>query len=122
VGDDEDLGLLQKVFYRGTRVVLSALEKITGSGFMSELSAFFISVRAVQQKIAHRTLAIQQLLKSKEAQFLVITAFDEVKLKEAEGLKDYLDGKGYHLAGIIVNRARPRWRQPTDKRLLKEFE
>jgi anion-transporting ArsA/GET3 family ATPase len=111
------VGIIQKIIYRGTRVVLSILEKVTGSHFMAELVDFFNSVRGVQAKIAQKAIEIQSILKSKDTKFIVVTAFDETKLIEAELLKNYLDQKAYTLSALIVNRASPTWVPPLDKKL-----
>lgn len=109
VGDEEAVGFVQKIISRGTQTVLRALESMTGSLFMTELNDFFSSVRSVQQKIAEKTQAVQNILHDKSTGFLLVTGFDTIKLKEAETLNTYLEKQSYHLVATIINRAYPTW-------------
>jgi anion-transporting ArsA/GET3 family ATPase len=105
VGEDEAVGIVQKIISRSTKLVLGALEKITGSIFMRELNGFFSSVRMVQSKIAERTAQVQKILHAETTGFILVTGFDEAKLYEAESLFTYLEQNRYHLRGAIINRA-----------------
>jgi anion-transporting ArsA/GET3 family ATPase len=111
IGDEDEVGLIRKMISRGTRTVLGALEKITGSTFMRELNDFFVSVRGVQAKINEKTQQVREILFSQNTGFVLITGFDVAKLKEASLLKAYLDQKGYRLAAVVINRAFPLWTQ-----------
>jgi anion-transporting ArsA/GET3 family ATPase len=111
VGDYEHMGFIRKVIFQSTRTVLDALEAVTGSRFMSELNDFFTSVKSVQNKISDSTLKVTEVLRSPLTGYVVITGFDEVKLREAEGLKDYLTQKGYHMSAVLINRAFTQWAQ-----------
>jgi anion-transporting ArsA/GET3 family ATPase len=111
IGDEDEVGLIRKIISRGTRTVLGALEKITGSTFMRELNDFFVSVRGVQSKINEKTQQVRDILFSPNTGFVLITGFDVAKLKEASMLKAYLDQKGYRLAAVVINRAFPAWAQ-----------
>lgn len=105
----EEVGIFRRIVAKGTQVVLSALEKITGSQFMQELSDFFQSVQSLQKKINHKTGQVQELLKSPQTAFVLVTSFDEVKLQEASALKEYLGARNYQLILSIINRAFPSW-------------
>jgi anion-transporting ArsA/GET3 family ATPase len=105
VGEDDSVGFVQKIISRSTKLVLGALERITGSVFMKELNGFFSSIRMVQSKIAERTDLVQKILHSEKTGFVLVTGFDEAKLQEAGALFTYLDARKYHLRGAIINRA-----------------
>lgn len=109
VGESENDGFVRKIISRGTRSVLGLLEKITGSHFMVELSDFFKSIRALQEQIAAKTAEVREVLRAPETNFLLVTGFDEAKLIEAQELKRYLDSRGFHLQGTVINRAYPTW-------------
>lgn len=121
IGPDDQIGFFQKVFYRGTRLVLGILENITGSHFMRELNDFFQSVRSVQKSISDKTNRVDQLLHSEDAKFLLVTAFDEAKLIEAERLKSYLAKDRYYLAGVVINRAFATFNKPKAPDLIAEY-
>ncbi|MEK6554327.1 MAG: ArsA-related P-loop ATPase, partial [Bdellovibrionota bacterium] len=105
LGDIENVSLIRRMVSKGTRTVLSVLEKITGSKFMNELSDFFSSIQTVQEQILVKTSEVQEILKSTDTGFLLVTGFDEVKLQEAEDLNVYITQRNFKLAGVIINRA-----------------
>ncbi len=109
LGDIENVSLIRRMVSKGTRTVLSVLEKITGSKFMNELSDFFSSIQTVQEQILVKTSEVQEILKSTDTGFLLVTGFDEVKLQEAEDLNVYITQRNFKLAGVIINRALPDW-------------
>lgn len=109
IGDEAGVGFIRRIISRGTKTVFRALEMMTGSVFMIELNDFFSSVRAVQQQIAERTLQVQGLLTDKTTGFILVTGFDEAKLKEAESLNQYLQDKKLHHVATIINKAFPLW-------------
>jgi anion-transporting ArsA/GET3 family ATPase len=111
IGDSETKGFFRKIISGGTRTVLGGLEKITGSGFMSELNDFFRSVRSVQSEINLKSKKVQDILGSSKTGFFLVSGFDEVKLQEAEELKNFLREKKYNLVGILINRAFVNWPQ-----------
>lgn len=111
LGEEESVGFIRKIIAKGTMTVLLALQKITGSDFMAELSDFFKSVRTVQAKITTRTTMVRELLRRKDTKFLLVTAFDQAKLLEARQLQDYLKAQDYQLNGVLVNRVFPKWYQ-----------
>lgn len=106
---EEHVGFFRKIIAKSTQIVLSALEKITGNQFMKELSDFFESVQSLQATINQKTAMVQELLKAPTTAFILVTSFDEVKLKEAKQMRQYLEFNGFHLVLNIVNRAFPKW-------------
>lgn len=105
-------GFLQKAFHRSTRTVFSALEKITGKGFLTELSDFFMAAADIQGAVAARSIAVHRLLAAEQTGFMLVTAFDEAKLKEALDFASDLSRSGHFLRSVVINRARPQWLQP----------
>lgn len=119
LGESENLGFIRKMVSQGTRTVLSVLERITGSKFMHELSDFFSSIQTVQEQIVRKTSEVQEILKSKDTGFVLVTGFEEVKLKEAEDLHEYIRERDFNLAGVVINRSLPDW---NEKVLLEQDE
>ncbi len=105
----EKQSFLRGVLSAGTKTVLKALENITGSEFMRELSGFFSAIEKFQDKIEGRVNAVHRLLVDPATHFLLVTSFDEAKLKEAEYFSKEIRKGGYQLSGIIINRAFPYW-------------
>ncbi len=125
IGEETHGGIIQRMISTGTRTVLSALERMTGSQFMRELNDFFASVRSVQAKISQKTQAVEALLHAKTTAFLLVTGFDSAKLKEAEELNTYLRSSGFSLDVVIINRAfvqNIEMTEPQDEALASEYQ
>lgn len=102
-------GFLKRGFYRGSRIVTGALEKVTGSTFIAELKDFFTHISFLQKRVADVSTQITQLLRAPGTGFILITGFDEAKLKEALEFQADLAGEGLNLRAVIVNRWFPEW-------------
>lgn len=97
------------ILSQGTKQVLKALETLTGSEFMRELSEFFQNIEQWQGQLERRTGDVHRLLVSPKTDFVLVSSFDEAKLKEAEFFAREITKGGYHLSTLIINRAYPRW-------------
>lgn len=97
------------VFQTGTKQVLKALELLTGSEFMKELSEFFRQIHTWQSQLETRAVDSHRLLVSPDTHFLMVTGFDEAKFIEAEKFAREIRKNGYRLSGMIINRAYPDW-------------
>lgn len=115
VRSGEDAGFLKNMFNKGTKLALDALEKITGEGFISELSGFFENMAELQKSVSERSLMVHQLLSAKETGFVLVTAIDEAKLHEAENFHLDLQKTGAHLSYLVVNRAFPLWAESVNE-------
>ncbi len=112
----ENKSFVLKMIQASTRQVLNALETLTGSEFMTELADFFKSIEGWQTELESTMAASHRLLTDQNTHFVLVTAFDSIKLHEAAVLAKYLKGEGYSLENIIINREMPDWMQtkPTD--------
>lgn len=106
---DRAPGFLAALVSKGTRTVLKSLEVLTGGPFIEELIDFFSAMRGIQKILRERSQRVEVLLKNKQTRFLVVTSFDAAKLQEAKYLDTQLKNLGYHLQGVIINRAFPIW-------------
>jgi anion-transporting ArsA/GET3 family ATPase len=102
-------GLLAGLLGRSTKVVLKALENLTGGQFIEELVDFFLSMRSIQTVLRDRSARAQALLTSETTSFVVVTSFDAAKLQEAKYLRQQLSEQNCHLRAVIINRAFPEW-------------
>lgn len=101
----------RRMLDRSTSGVFKILENLTGSAFIEELRQFFLVVNALQKTIQEHSADIHQLLVSPKAGFIVVTSFDEMKIKEAKTFRKALMLEGYTLKLVIANRAFPLWSQ-----------
>lgn len=102
-------GLWVNLFHKGTQLAMDALEKLTGEGFLRELSGFFENMAELQRAVSARSLAVHQLLSGPQTAFALITATDPIKLREAELFQQDLVSTGARLSYLIVNRTTPTW-------------
>lgn len=108
---NEDEGWIKRTLHRGTRLVTSALEGVTGSVFIQELSDFFNHVAHLRDRIARISREVTDLLHSSQCGFLLVTGFDETKLKESLEFQQDLANEKLQLRAVIVNRWFPEWTQ-----------
>ena len=106
---DKSEGFIKRNLHRGTRMVTSALERVTGSVFIHELKDFFAHIAHLQGRVSKMSLDVKKLLHSKQTGFLLVTGFDETKLKEALEFQTDLANEKLHLTGVVVNRWFPEW-------------
>lgn len=102
-------GMFGSLLQTGTKQVLKILESLTGSGFIHELSEFFMNIEQWQAQLQERTAAVQRMLISKQTNFCLVTSFDSAKLKEAEYFAREIRKGGYHLQTLVLNRSFPSW-------------
>jgi anion-transporting ArsA/GET3 family ATPase len=107
--EPEGQSLLVKVLQTGTKQVLKALELLTGSQFMRELSEFFRSIEGWQSKLVGRISDVHRLLVDSKTHFILVSSLDEAKIMEAQYFAREIKKGGYQLSALIVNRAEPYW-------------
>ncbi len=106
--EGKERGIFKSILQTGTRQVLKALEALTGSEFMSELADFFKNIQKWQGQLEERIAASHKLLTSQDTHFVLVTSFDEAKLKEAEFFSREIRKSGYKLSTVLINRAYPK--------------
>jgi anion-transporting ArsA/GET3 family ATPase len=113
-----DVSFLRKLVNQGTKTALSALEAVTGSRFIHELSDFFESMAELQGQVGQRSIQVHRLLSSEKTGFVLITGLDRAKLVEAEKFQRDLKTAGATLSMVLVNRASPSEYEPLEMKNL----
>lgn len=106
--DGEKTGVFKKILNLGTAQVLKALETLTGSQFIKELSAFFQAIQKWQKPLENYVMNCHRLLTSSATEFVLVTALDPSRLAEAQKLSREIKTQGYQLTSLIINRV-PIW-------------
>lgn len=106
--DSETNSVFKKILNVGTTQVLKALELLTGSEFINELSSFFAAIQFWQKPLENYVMNCHRLLISPETEFVLVTGLDPSRLKEAEKLSREIRMQGYRLTSVIINRV-PEW-------------
>lgn len=105
-------GFLGSLVSAGTKQVFKGLELLTGKGFVSELAGFFSAIELWQKSLHDRAQAVHQMLLSPSTRFVVVSSFEEAKLKEAQYLMQEIKNGGFSLDKVYINRAYPKWLEP----------
>lgn len=105
---NESGSLIKKLVNIGTTQVLKALEMLTGSEFIKELSTFFKAIQNWQAPLEAYVMNCHRLLISPQTEFVLVTGLDPSRLKEADKLSKEIRTQGYKLTSIIINRI-PGW-------------
>jgi len=95
-----------RLFHRGTQRVLQILERITGIGFLEDLSEFLVAFDAMAVGFRSRAHHVQSLLLGPESGFILVAGPGQESTRNASDFLDRLDRFGVSLAGVLVNRIR----------------
>lgn len=101
------VGIISNILQASTKQVLKLLETLTGSQFIRELSDFFQNIEKWQGELEQRTIDGHRLLVNPNTKFVLVTAFDEAKMQEAELIAKEIKKGGYNLVGLVLNRSLP---------------
>jgi len=95
-----------RLFHRATHRVLGVLERITGIGFLEDLSEFLIAFDAMAVGFRDRARRVRSLLLGHKSTFVLVSGPGSVSVGHASDFLDRLEGYGVSLAGVLVNRIR----------------
>jgi anion-transporting ArsA/GET3 family ATPase len=98
-------GLTARLFGRGTALVFAIFARVSGVDMLAELSRFFRSLGGVIDGFGERTRGVQELLRSPETGFVLITSPEAEPAQEARFLARRLAQAGMAEPELIVNRA-----------------
>src|SRR3954449_12442196 len=97
-------GLSGKLLGRGTGVVFSLLQRVTGVDLLSDLSVFFRTLGGMVDGFVERARRVGALLEDPGTTFLIITAPRHDPVQEAIFLHHRLRDAGMPFGGLVVNR------------------
>jgi len=97
-----------KVFHRGARKVLQLLERVSGLGFLEDISEFLMAFEHMSEGFRDRAVQVRELLLGPEASFILIAGPARESALQAEQLHDRLEAMGVPLSAVLINRVH-RW-------------
>jgi anion-transporting ArsA/GET3 family ATPase len=97
-------GLSGRLIGRGTGVVFSLLQRVTGVDLLSDLSVFFRTLGGMVDGFVERARRVGALLEDPATTFLIITAPRHDPVEEAIFLHRKLRDAGMPFGGLVVNR------------------
>lgn len=93
-----------RIFQRGTRGILKLIERVSGIGFLEDISEFLMAFEAMSEGFAERARRVRQMLLGPEASFVLAAAPGPESVAHARTFLDRLEATRVPLAGIVVNR------------------
>jgi anion-transporting ArsA/GET3 family ATPase len=97
-----------RLFQRGTRRVLEMLERISGMGFLADLSEFLLAFEGMAEGFRDRARRVRALLLGPDATFVLVAAPGQESVRQSLDFLDRLEAYAVPLSGVLVNRVR-RW-------------
>jgi anion-transporting ArsA/GET3 family ATPase len=95
-----------RVFQRGARRVLKLLERVTGIGFLEDVSEFLLAFEGMSEGFRERAGGVRALLLGRDTAFILIAGAGRDSVQQALQLRERLAGFGARLTGVLINRVR----------------
>jgi anion-transporting ArsA/GET3 family ATPase len=93
-----------KLVAAGMKKAMGVLERLTGSGFMSNLVDFSSALFEMQSKFAGNLRKVMELLRSNEVGALMVTAPSPDAAGEIHHFIETVKSRGMHFEGVAINR------------------
>jgi anion-transporting ArsA/GET3 family ATPase len=98
------LGL--KLFQRGAHQAFRIIERITGFGFLEDISEFLLAFEGMSEGFRQRAQSVRGLLFGPDTAFVLATAASRESISHARDLLARLEAQHAHVLGVVANRVR----------------
>jgi anion-transporting ArsA/GET3 family ATPase len=95
-----------RLFQRGAQRVLQILERVTGIGFLQDVSEFLLAFEGMSEGFRARATGVRSLLLGAQTAFVLVAGAGRDSVQQALALRARLSGFGASLAGVLINRVR----------------
>ena len=82
-------------------------DRILGSQFLADIAEFFILFQTMYDGFVERAEAVTRTLQDRRTTFVVVTTLEAAPVREAEFFIDALEGRGFHLGAVVLNKVLP---------------
>jgi anion-transporting ArsA/GET3 family ATPase len=93
-----------RIFQRGARKVLQLIERVSGIGFLEDISEFLMAFEHMSEGFRDRAVRVRALLLGPEASFILIAGPAHETALYGEQLHDHLEATRVPLAAVLINR------------------
>jgi anion-transporting ArsA/GET3 family ATPase len=93
-------------FEWGTRRALALIERISGIGFLQDVSEFLMAFEHMSEGFRARAREVRSLLVGPEAAFVLVASPESESVKQAQHFLTRLESSSVRVAGIVANRVR----------------
>jgi anion-transporting ArsA/GET3 family ATPase len=98
------LGL--RLFQRGAHQAFVLIERITGFGFLEDISEFLLAFEGMSEGFRRRAEAVRRLLFGPDTAFVLAAAASGESVAHARDLLARLEAHGADVVGVVANRVR----------------
>ena len=98
------LGL--RLFQRGAHQAFGLIERITGFGFLEDVSEFLLAFEGMSEGFRRRAEAVRRLLFGPDTAFVLAAAASGESVAHARDLLARLEAHGANVVGVVANRIR----------------
>jgi anion-transporting ArsA/GET3 family ATPase len=98
------LGL--RLFSRGAHQAFALIERITGFGFLEDVSEFLLAFEGMSEGFRRRAEAVRKLLFGPDTAFVLAAAPSGESVAHARDLLARLEAHGANVVGVVANRVR----------------
>ena len=95
-----------RVFQRGTHGVLRTLERVTGLGFLEDVSEFLLTFESMTGGFRDRAREVEALLFGPDCAFVLVTGPSATSVAQTEAFRRRLEERGIAPAALVLNRVR----------------
>jgi anion-transporting ArsA/GET3 family ATPase len=93
-----------RLFHRGTHRAIQLIERITGFGFLEDISEFLLAFEGMSDGFRERARSVRALLLGPTSAFFLIAGPGDESVRQATRFLDRLESFRVPLAGVLVNR------------------
>lgn len=95
-----------RVFQRGAQRVLQIIERVSGVGFLEDLSDFLLAFEGMSEGFRDRARRVRALLLGPDSAFLLVSGPGHRSVDDAVRFLERLQDGGVPVAGVVMNRMR----------------
>jgi anion-transporting ArsA/GET3 family ATPase len=100
-----------RIFQAGARRALQVMERVSGIGFLEDISEFLLAFEGMSAGFRERAARVRGAMLGPEAAFVLVAGPGRESVRQATRFRQRLERFGVRLEGILVNRVR-RWPEP----------
>jgi anion-transporting ArsA/GET3 family ATPase len=95
-----------RLFHRGTRLALQLIERVTGIGFLQDVSEFLLAFEGMSEGFRVRAGRVRELVQGPDSAFVLVTGPERESVEQSLQFLERLEGFHVPLAGVVANRVR----------------
>ncbi len=95
-----------RLFQRGTHRVFQIIERISGLGFLEDISEFLLAFEGMSGGFRERARRVRALLVGSEAAFVLVAGTGGESQRQAVEFLERLEAFDVPLSGVLINRVR----------------